>query len=198
MTAGQKFPIYAALVLVVGLITIAAVVAFSFAPFFSTTRSVKSIEQAKNLAEQYLSRLNQDFRVKEIMEFSNHFYVMVQEKSTGINAFELLVDRSTGAVFYEPGPSMMWNTKYGHMKWRNNSTVSMPISAQNASEYAQKWLEQNGIAAKVEEAEIFYGYYTMDVSRDTRIFGMLSVNGFSGVVWYHSWHGEFVQMVEYL
>jgi len=26
---------------------------------------------------------------------------------------------------------------------------------------------------------------------------MLSVNGYSGEVWYHSWHGDFSSMMEY-
>jgi hypothetical protein len=26
------------------------------------------------------------------------------------------------------------------------------------------------------------------------IAGMLSVNGYSGQVWYHSWHGTFIRM----
>jgi len=187
----------AALVLIGGLIAIAVIISFSFAPIFFSARSVNNTGQAKELVDQYLSRLSPDFRVKEIMEFSNHFYIMVQEGSTEINAFELLLDRNTGTIFYEPGPNMMWNTKYGHMGRMSNPTASMPVSAQEASEYAQRWLDQNIPGAKVEEPETFYGYYTMDVSKASHIFGMLSVNGYSGDVWYHSWHGKFIEMVEY-
>ena len=49
------------------------------------------------------------------MEFDNHFYAEVEEKSTEVHAFELLVNRWTGSIVPEPGPNMMWNTKYGHM-----------------------------------------------------------------------------------
>ena len=43
-----------------------------------------------------------------------------------------------------------------------------------------------------------YGYYTIHtVDKDGNILGMLSVNGFSGDVWYHSWHGVFIDMQEY-
>src|SRR3989304_4014594 len=55
-----------------------------------------------------------DLVPKEVMEFSNHFYVLGVEKSTGKGALELLVQRN-GVVHPEPGPNMMWNTKYGHM-----------------------------------------------------------------------------------
>jgi len=29
--------------------------------------------------------------------------------------------------------------------------------------------------------------------KDGKIYGMLSVNGYTGDVWYHSWHGYFIQ-----
>jgi len=197
MIARQRFPISAALILVLGLIAIAAIIPFSFAPILYPAKSVNNTKQAKELVDLYLSRLSPDLRVKEIMEFSNHFYVMVEEKSTEINAFELLLDRNTGTIFYEPGPNMMWNTKYGHMRRMRNPTASMPVSAEEASEYAQRWLDQNIPGAKVEEPETFYGYYTLDVSKEGRIFGMLSVNGYTGDIWYHTWHGKFIEMVEY-
>jgi len=197
MAARQRFPISAALVLIVGLITVAAIISFSLAPVFYPTRLASSVEQAKELVDRYLSKLSPDLRVKEIMEFSNHFYIMVQEKSTEINAIELLLDKNTGTIFYEPGPNMMWNTKYGHMGRMTSPTASMPVSAEEASGYVQRWLNQNIRGAKVEEPETFYGYYTMDVSKEGHIFGMLSVNGYTGDVWYHSWHGKFMEMVEY-
>ena len=58
---------------------------------------------------------NPDLEVVELMEFEKNFYAQVAEKSTEINAFELLIDPYTGVVWPEYGPNMMWNTKYGHM-----------------------------------------------------------------------------------
>jgi len=45
-------------------------------------------------------------------------------------------------------------------------------------------------------ADEFYGYYTMDVKKNGMVLGMLSVNAFSGQVWYHSWHGGYIGMQE--
>jgi hypothetical protein len=197
----HRFPTAALLVLVVGLVVVVAIILVSFSPILYGTRSVNSLDQAKQLANQYLGT-SSDLSIKEIMEFSNNFYVIVQEKNTGVNAFELLVDRYSGRVMPEHGPNMMWNTKYGMMngmmgRFQGTPTADMPISAQDASEYAQMWLDANNPGAKVEEPETFYGYYTMDVSKDGSTYGMLSVNGYSGDVWYHSWHGKFISMVEY-
>jgi hypothetical protein len=49
------------------------------------------------------------------MEFANNYYAEVKEKDTGIGAMELLINRPGSRVYPEPGPNMMWNTKYGMM-----------------------------------------------------------------------------------
>ena len=75
-----------------------------------------TLDQAVEAARQYLSAYgNPDLVLTEVMEFSGNFYAEVKEESTGMHAFELLIDRYNGAVYLEPGPNMMWNTKYGHM-----------------------------------------------------------------------------------
>src|SRR5215471_18934948 len=51
--------------------------------------------------------------VDEVIEFSNSYYASIREKSTGVGAFEILIDRATGRVTREPGPDMMWNARYG-------------------------------------------------------------------------------------
>jgi hypothetical protein len=47
-----------------------------------------------------------------------------------------------------------------------------------------------------EDVEAFPGYYTLHVLEDGEIVGMLSVNGYTGNVWYHHWHGELLEMQE--
>jgi hypothetical protein len=55
-----------------------------------------------------------DLTIAVIMEFEQIFYVVYFEESTGIGAFEMLIEKNTGRIFPEYGPNMMWNTKYGH------------------------------------------------------------------------------------
>jgi len=71
------------------------------------------------------------------------------------------------------------------------------LSPQEAVDIAQRWLDayRPGFTAE-EHADPFYGYYTLHTLQDGRIAGMLSVHGNTGQVWYHTWHGAFVQMVE--
>ncbi len=53
-----------------------------------------------------------------------------------------------------------------------------------------------GLPLAVAEPDRFYGYYTLHTLRDGEIEGMLSVNGYTGEVWYHAWHGPFIQIQE--
>lgn len=178
-----------------------------------------SVEDARDAVESYLVQFeDQDLVVEEIMIFDNNAYAIVIEESTGIGAFELLVDPATRSVFPEFGPNMMWNQKYGMMgsgmmgRWNGLSMMEgfygndaaageldaeMPISAEEALEIAQEYLYQAHPGIEVsDEITQFYGYYTIDTESDGDIVGMLSVNGFSGQVFPHIWHGEFIEMVE--
>ena len=161
-----------------------------------------SMDQAIEIVEDYLhNRGDPDLEVNEIMEFDYNFYVEFSEESTGIGAFEALIDPYTGDMYPEPGPNMMWNTKYGMMSgmmWGTPSpSAPMTVTEEQARQYAQEFINGYLPGGKVEEAERFYGYYTLHVLKDGQIYGMLSVNGYTGQVWYHSWHGQFLGMKEF-
>lgn len=157
------------------------------------------------------------------MEFQYNFYIQYYEKDTGIGAFEMLIWKQsppygmmgsgmgmmngrvvTGVIMPEPGPNMVWNTKYGMMGggimggWNNPQPGSaMTVTKENALQIAQGYLDSNFNGAKVEEdASQFYGYYTMDFTINGKIAGMLSVNGYTGQVWFHTWHGTFIQEIK--
>ena len=176
--------------------------------FLAVGRSV-SMTQAQQSVQSFLDRTgDRDLQIDELMEFDRNFYALVKERSTGVGAFELLVNRNTAAVTFEPGPDMMWNTKYsmsgagmpargmmGPGGWFGVGTASatMPVSPAEATKLAQDWLDRNFAGASAGTADGFYGYYTFHFERDGKIAGMLSVNGYGGQVWFHTWHGGFVQ-----
>lgn len=168
-----------------------------------------TIDKAAELAEDTLQSLgNGDLAIDEIMEFELNFYIVYYEKSIGIGAFEAIIDKagtnrmmrmmSYSYVRPEQGPNMMWNTKYGmpHMTFRRNALNNLTITANQAIEYAQKYLDTQFPGTVAEDLHPFYGYYTIHISKDNRVFGMLSVNGYTGQVWYHSWHGNYIQTLE--
>lgn len=183
-----------------------------------------TVDQAKAAAEQYLANMkNDDLKIAEIMIFDNNAYVLVKEASTGIGAFELLVDSSLQTAYPEHGPNMMWNLKYGALNhqwmmgmmggsggmmnmmsgyaWDDTTPAdissNMTITPEQAIQIAQKYLDTNitGATAASDPTQ-FYGYYTLDFEKDGKVTGMLSVNGYRGQVFLHTWHGTFIEETE--
>jgi heat shock protein HslJ len=74
------------------------------------------------------------------------------------------------------------------------SSRPMTVTAQQAQDAAQRWLDANRAGASVKAPDSFYGFYTIDFEKAGQLVGMLSVNGYTGQVWYHSWHGTFIQL----
>ncbi len=161
-----------------------------------------TIDSAKTAVDAYLARLdNPDLKVAEIILFSNNAYARIIEQSTGTGAFELLVNEN-GRVSQEMGANMMWNLKYGMMGsfplGEQTATTPMTVTADQALADAQKWLDTNITDAKVAAtADAFYGYYTIEYTVNGQIAGMVSVDGFSGDIFTHTWHGTFVAIQEY-
>jgi hypothetical protein len=157
-----------------------------------------TIDKATEIAQRYLASLNNpDLAVGDVEEYLLNFYVQYYEKSTGIGAFEMLIDKYTGNIYPEPGPNMMWNTKYGMMGgmmgWYRTPTAAMPVTVDQAKTYAQQYLNTYYPGTTVGEVKPFYGYYHVMVQLNGQHYGMLSVNGYTGQVWYHTWHGTFIQ-----
>jgi hypothetical protein len=137
-----------------------------------------------------------DLEVEEIVQYSLNFYSLVAEKATGKGALELLVDPRYGTVSLEPGPGMMWNTRYARMHWSGQSAAAT-VSADDAERIAREWLAARGdLTAWEYEVTEMPGYYSIHLERDGRMEAMLGVNAATGAVWYHTWHGTFVAAKE--
>ncbi len=74
----------------------------------------------------------------------------------------------------------------------------MPVTAEQALQTARTYLDKAYPGVQpVAKADEYPGYYTVDVQKQSSLSGMLSVNGFTGQVWYHSWHGQFIEMTDF-
>lgn len=179
-----------------------------------------TVDQAKTVAEQYIQSIDaQGLETGEVMIFDNNAYVVVEESETGLGAFELLIDLVSQTAYPEYGPNMMWNLKYGYLgharmmggrssfgmmgDWNYQATPSTSVSseltatAEQAVGYAQQYLDANYAGATAaDDPTQFYGDYTLDFSKDGKIIGMLSVNGYNGQVFLHTWHGTFIEEAE--
>jgi hypothetical protein len=173
-----------------------------------------TIDEAQQAVEATLSAWGySELKVGEVMIFDNGAYAEVENPGTGTGAFEVLVDPITRSVFLEYGPAMMWNVEYGMMGGRTRGMVggmmgggfrSQPtpfdpatakVSASEAVDIAQRYLDEYSPGLRADEAaDVFPGYYTLHTLDDGKVVSMLSVNAYTGQVWYHTWHGGFIEM----
>jgi hypothetical protein len=170
---------------------------------YNANGSPITLDQAVIIANQYLaSTSNTNLQTADMHEFTNGFEAEYIEKGTGTHAFEILIDKGSGAPFFEMGPNMMWNTKYSPMGGGMGgptvaATTTMPISAQTARSNAQAWLPSNLPGATPGSGvDTAHGYYEIDVNQGGKPYGEIDVNGYTGQVWYESWHGPLVQSRE--
>lgn len=153
------------------------------------TGPVTTLVEARTAAERYADRL--DLQVAEVMQFDNGFYAELRT-SEGDGATEVLIDAGDGDVRVEYGPAMMWNTEYG--MHAPATTRPAEISPEQARQLADEWLAARDGDVSAGHPEAFPGYYTLHTEEAGTVTGMLSVNAYTGAVWYHTWHGEFVDM----
>lgn len=183
-------------------------------PRMQITVKPLTIADAKKAVDAYLSKLdNSDLELKEIIVFQSSAYARIVEKSTGIGAFEVLVEPGTLRVIPEYGANMMWNLKYSRIAILGRSGVinpqsqsglnlptpfTMAISADRALKIAQDFLDRTETDATVSaEAHMFYGYYTIEILKNGSPVGLLSVNCTTGQVLLQTGHGKYLAMQEY-
>jgi hypothetical protein len=126
----------------------------------------------------------------EVMWFDNGFYVELKD-SAGQPATEVIVDPRTGTVSTEPGPAMMWNTRFAMMRAGGDTSAVDPTTARGI---ATSWLAANRPGATIKSIDAYPGYFTLDLQRNGVVSGMMSVNSSTGAVWFHTWHGAFIAM----
>ena len=216
------------IIIIVTVAVLAVAFVFLFVPTSTTTpQSTPStsgtgltINDAATIAQSYVTQLgNSNLSVSEVDEYSQCFYAQVVEKNTGAGAFELTINKTSGAVSAEQGAMMEWNTKYGidskgmmgyltvgtsggmmgtggMMTWlRGTPTTNMVVTMDQAKTDAQQFLNTNYHGTTVGQTTTFYGYYEMQVLKGTNYYGMMTVNGQMGQVLYCSWLGTFMQRI---
>lgn len=178
-----------------------------------------SIDKIKNNVNGYIKSYNSNLAIADIFVFKDSdYYVSVEEEDTGKGAMELLVNPYTGEIYPEYGPNMMWNEKYGMHGGRRPGMMSMMGGRWNrwnrydgGANYSKKierdeavkiandyiWEYSGKDFSVANEGHEFYGYYTFHVNKGNKTIGMLSVNYYTGDVWYHTWHGQLEEVISH-
>jgi hypothetical protein len=109
-----------------------------------------------------------------------------------------------GMMNGQVGSEMMESAQHGSMMGGNmmgnfgypsdeETSVSVDEAVTIAQDYLDTYLPGKTAA---ETADTFPGYYTLHILEDGKIVGMMSVNAYTGQVFLHHWHGDFIQMTE--
>lgn len=156
---------------------------------------VTSDDQVIAIAKAYVQVLNQDLSIDEIHEYSDSYEVELKESKTENKAFEFMISKNEGYIFIEMGPNVMWNNKYGRMNWGESGNTQ--IAAEQAAKAAQDYVNQQmGSAYTLEQPEVAPGYYEFMILKDGKDYAELDVNGYTGRVWFESWHGPILKTIK--
>lgn len=178
------------------------------------------LEELTQEVKECVGRYDQNLVIDSILIFEDtEYYYLIIEENTGKGAMELLVNPYTKDIYPEYGPNMMWNLKYGrhynggmmkgrgvmegsrmmrfyddddHVDYSNLSKDNEITGEEAYNEGVQYLVDRDKDLTLSKEYREFYGYYTFHVIKNGGPKGMLSVNGFTGDLWYHDWHGELV------
>ncbi|KDR95801.1 hypothetical protein SAMN02745945_02183 [Peptoclostridium litorale DSM 5388] len=191
-----------------------------YSSYQSDSGILMSIEEIKREVDRYIADFEEELEIADIFVYEDSdYYVSIEEAATGKGAFELLVNQYSGVIYPEHGPNMMWNEKYGmhgrghimgrHMRsrsffneysgyYRNEDAtkqISLELAVELATEYVKKYVDEDMVAT--EEGHEFYGYYTLHIKKEEQTVGMLSVNYYTGDVWFHDWHGKLIEVISH-
>ncbi len=143
-----------------------------------------ALKNMENFSRQYGSNTE----VEDFMAFSSNYYAVVKDTTSGQDIAEILVDRYSGSTYPEPGPNMMWNTRYGAGRAQAGSSG---YDLAGAKKLAEDFLTGYLPGSQIQESHSLPGYYTFDFGRN-ETESMLSVNAYSGQIWVHTWHGPYI------
>ncbi len=154
-----------------------------------------TMDQAVQTFKNYLaSGQDSNLALHEVEEYQYNFYASYSERDTGNFAFQMLI--------WKPGSTGMSGTMgYGMTNgmmgmmggYRQGTSASMTVSPEQARTIAQQYLNSSLPGKTAGDADTYYGYYNIDVMMNGSTFGMISINGYTSQVWYHTWHGIYVQ-----
>lgn len=181
---------------------------------FDENEEVIELDLLIKNVENHIELYDEELIIGDIFIFEDsEYYFSIIEKETGKGAMELLVNQYTQYIYPEYGPNMMWNLKYGMHYTKgmmhgykvddgyfqvSNFSKDNEITMEKAYNEGTSYLKKKDKNLELNDKHHdFYGYYTFHVEKEGMPIGMLSVNGFTGDVWYHDWHGRVTEIIDY-
>ncbi len=151
--------------------------------YLDTFTPVTTEQEARTAIQGFIDLVYSDLAISELWEYGSVYKAELSD-TNGAKAFDLIVDKLTGAVSPEMGMSMMLNATYGRGLYRMTSFgTSLTLTPQQATDIAQTFVDKNALGYTLDALESYPGYYKFHTTTLTG-FGMdIMVNGYNGRVW---------------
>ncbi len=162
--------------------------------YLDTLTPITTPGEAQAEIQGFIDQANSGLKISELWEYGTVYKAELSD-TNGAKAFDLMVDKLTGAVSPEMGMSMMLNASYGKSLYKTSSFgKNLALTPQQATDIAQTFLDKNknvlvGYIFDTDVPEIYPGYYKFHTTTATG-FGMdIMVNGYNGEVWMNTFLG---------
>lgn len=144
---------------------------------------VTTPEEARTVIQGFIDLAYSNLSISELWEYGAVYKAELSD-TTGAKAFDLLVDKFTGAVSPEMGMSMMMNASYGGGLYRTSPFgANLILTAQQATDIAQAFVGKNALGYTLDAPEIYPGYYKFHTKAGAALGMDIMVNGYNGGVW---------------
>lgn len=151
--------------------------------YLDTFTPVTTEQEARTAIQGFIDLAYSDLAISELWEYGSVYKAELSD-TNGAKAFDLIVDKFTGAVLPEMGMSMMLNASYGRGLYRMTSFgTSLTLTPQQATDAAQTFVGKNALGYTLDAPETYPGYYKFH-TKTGAAFGMdIMVNGYNGRIW---------------
>lgn len=147
---------------------------------------VTTAQGAVAAAQSFIDSANSSLLISEIWEYQSVYKAELSD-STGQRAFDLIVEKLTGAVTPEMGLSMMMNASWGKMLHKTPAfKQKLTVSVDEATAAAQTFINNNiaVINYTLAAPETYPGYYKFHTTDTLGNPGMdIMINGFTSGIW---------------
>ena len=141
-------------------------------------------DDARAAIEAFIGASNSNLQISELWEYGTVYKAELSD-TNGAKAFDIIADKFTGVVMPEMGMSMMLNASYGKGLYKTSTFArNLTITPDQATGYAQIFVENNRLGYILETRETYPGYYKFHTKDSAGKYGLdIMVNGYNGEIW---------------
>jgi hypothetical protein len=150
---------------------------------------IETPDEARAAVQAFINSSNSNLQISGLWEYGTIYKAELSD-TKGAMAFDLIADKFTGAVMPEMGMSMMLNASYGKGLYKPHAfRKNLTLTPDQAIEYAQTFINNNGLGYTLEPPETYPGYYKFHTTHQGGPGMEIMVDGYNGEIWMNTYLG---------